>query len=297
MENLISVIINFHNGEKYLENSLKSVLEQNYKNLEIILWDNASTDDSKKVVNKFNDIRIRYFRNSIKDELYKARNKAISESKGTFIAFLDCDDWWEKDYLSSRKKFFKNKYFDFFYSNTNFFLEKKKKKKLYKKFSLPSGKIYSLLSKDYFIIISGVIFRKELFQKFGNFNENYNIIGDFDFIMKISRFCNAHAINLPLINYRVHDDNFSKINSKMFYEEYKSWFEENKKKIENFDFNKNILFHENRLNFLEISYLLKDSKKNFIVFMKIIKHNNLIEKIKFLILFFTPKKIHKFIRK
>ena len=66
MENLISVIINFHNGEKYLENSLKSVLEQNYKNLELILWDNASTDDSKKVVNKFNDIRIRYFRNSNK---------------------------------------------------------------------------------------------------------------------------------------------------------------------------------------------------------------------------------------
>ena len=52
----------------------------------------------------------------------------------------------------------------------------------------------------------------------------------------------------------------------MFYEEYKSWFEENKKKIENFDFNKNILFHENRLNFLEISYLLKDSKKKFYSF-------------------------------
>ena len=134
MENLISVIINFHNGEKYLENSLKSVLEQNYKNLEIILWDNASTDDSKKVVNKFNDIRIRYFRNSKKDELYKARNKAISESKGTFIAFLDCDDWWEKDYLSSRKKFFKNKYFDFFIQIQTFF--GKKKKKIIQKFPL-----------------------------------------------------------------------------------------------------------------------------------------------------------------
>ena len=53
-----------------------------------------------------------------------------------------------------------------------------------------------------------MIFRKELFQRFGKFNENYNILGDFDFIMKISSFSNAHALNLPLLNYRVHDENF-----------------------------------------------------------------------------------------
>ena len=130
MESLISIIINFHNGEKYLESSLKSVLEQNYKNFEIILWDNASTDESKKIIKNFKDKRIKYFRNSNKDELYKARNKAISHSKGEFIAFLDCDDWWEKDYLSSRKEFFVNKSFDFFYCNSNFFLERNKKKKI-----------------------------------------------------------------------------------------------------------------------------------------------------------------------
>ena len=65
----------FITEKSILENSLKSVLEQNYKNLEIILWDNALTDDSKKVVNKFNDIRIRYFRNSKKDELIKQEIK------------------------------------------------------------------------------------------------------------------------------------------------------------------------------------------------------------------------------
>ena len=297
MKNLISVIINFHNGEKYLKNSVKSVIEQNYKNFELILWDNASTDNSKLIISNFEDNRIKYFRNPIKDDLYKARNKALSHSEGKFIAFLDCDDWWEKDYLSSREQFFEDENFDFYYCNANYFFEKKRKKKLYKNYTLPSGRIYSSLSKDYFIIISGVIFRKELFQKFGKFNENYNIIGDFDFIMKISSFSNAHALNLPLINYRVHDENFSKLNNKIFYEEYKSWFEENKKKLKNFDFKENIFLHENRLHFLEISFLLKNSKKNFGIFKKIIKHNNFIEKVKFLILFFSPKGIHKFIRK
>ncbi len=297
MENLISIIINFHNGEKYLENSLKSVLKQDYKNFELILWDNASTDNSKKIIDNFKDKRIKYFQNSIKDNLYKARNKAISQSKGDLIAFLDCDDWWEKDYLSSREIFFKNKNFDFYYCNTNLYFEKKRKIKLYKNFSLPSGKIYSFLSKDYFIIISGVIFRKELFQKFGKFNENYNIIGDFDFLMKISSICNAHAISLPLINYRIHDENFSKLNTEIFYKEYKTWFEENKKIKKNFDFNKNIINYEKRLSFLEISFLINNSKKNLRVFKKIIQHKNFLQKIKFLILFFSPKILHKFLKK
>ena len=84
MKNLISVIINFHNGEKFLEESVKSVLDQNYKDLELILWDNASTDNSKNIVDNFQDKRIKYYKNSNKDKLYKARNKAISYSNGKF---------------------------------------------------------------------------------------------------------------------------------------------------------------------------------------------------------------------
>ena len=99
MKNLISVIINFHNGEKYLKNSVKSVIEQNYKNFELILWDNASTDNSKNIVEKFQEKKMKYFRHPIKENLYKARNRAIDVSSGQLIAFLDCDDWWEEDYL------------------------------------------------------------------------------------------------------------------------------------------------------------------------------------------------------
>ena len=66
MKNLISVIINFHNGGKYLKNSVKSVIEQNYKNFELILWDNASTDNSEYVISNFDDNRIRYFEIQLK---------------------------------------------------------------------------------------------------------------------------------------------------------------------------------------------------------------------------------------
>ena len=249
MENLISVIINFHNGEKYLEYSLKSVLEQNYKNLELILWDNASTDDSKKVVNKFNDIRIRYFRNSKKDELYKARNKAISESKGTFIAFLDCDDWWYDDFLSSRKIFFDDEKYKLSYSNSDIYFEKSNKYELHTKKKLKSGKIYDFLSRDYLVRISSLVVRKESLEEINFFNPDFNIIGDFDAVMKICKDGEAYAIQKTLLCVRIHGKNFHDENRQMFFQEYKKWFFSQKN--DNF-FNKNRLYFLRKLIHLYI---------------------------------------------
>ena len=296
MKILVSVIVNYHNGEKYLEDCIKSIENQDYKDIEIILWDNASTDNSKKIVEKFNNTKIKYFRNPIKENLYKARNKAIKESSGDLIAFLDCDDWWEKNYLSSREKFFNDSKIDFFYSNTNVFFERKKRNKLYRKFKLPSGNIFSSLSKDYFIIISGTIFRKGIFLKYGNFNEDYNIIGDYDFIMKISKNCNAHAIDLPLLNYRVHQNNFLKKHTKLYYEEYKDWYEREKKQNDEF-FQKYNNFFKNKLEYIENIFLIENQNKSIFLFSKILNHKVFFEKIKLLILFFLPKSLFKFLRK
>ena len=293
----VSVIVNFHNGEKYLKKCLDSIIEQNYKNIEIILWDNGSNDGSSNLIKTYRDDRIKYIFNKNKVSLYKARNQAIMYSSGEFIAFLDSDDWWEKDYLSSREIFFSNPDFDFFYSNTNFFYEKLNKYKIYKNYDLPNGNIFNNLSKDYFLIISGVIFRRDIFKNFGLFNESYNIIGDFEFLMKISQFCKAHSSNIPMLNYRVHENNFSKLHSKMFYEEFKNWFNKNILEDKNKNYLNNIKNFSAKLSYLEISNLILNEKKNFNLFIKILKHVSLKQKIKFIILFFTPKKFFKYLKK
>ena len=297
MDKKITVIVNFHNGEQYLSECIDSILNQTYKNLEIILWDNFSNDKSFEIIKKYSDKRIKYFYNKKKETLYKARNTAILASTGDLIAFLDCDDWWERDYISSRAKFFSDDNYSYFYCNANFYYEKKKKKKLYKSYFLPEGKIYNSLSKDYFIIISGVIFKREIFLKSGMFNEKLNIIGDYDFIMKISKLYNAHALNIPLLNYRVHQKNFSKLHSEMFFKEYNDWFNENYNALNNHEFFKYINFFKNKLSYLEISHLLLNDKKNLFIFKKILKHNIFLEKLKFIILFLSPKKFFKFLKK
>ena len=90
---LVSIIMNCYNGQKYLENSVRSVLKQTYRNWELIFWDNCSTDNSSKIIKKFKDKRIKYFRGNKLVNLYSARNLAVKKAKGIFVSFLDTDDW------------------------------------------------------------------------------------------------------------------------------------------------------------------------------------------------------------
>ena len=106
MNKLISVIINCYNGEKYVKNAIQSVIRQKYQNWELIFWDNQSTDNSKKIFKSFSDERLKYFYSENNTTLYEARNNASKIAKGEYIGFIDCDDEWYDDYLSSRKTFF-----------------------------------------------------------------------------------------------------------------------------------------------------------------------------------------------
>ena len=293
MTKKISVIVNCHNGEKYLYKCISSILDQKYKNLELIFYDNFSSDNSKNIISKFKDIRIRYFFSDKKLPLYEARNKAIKFSSGEIIAFLDVDDWWDEEYLSSRAEEFDNETYDYYYSNVYLFYEKNKSYKKYKNYILPSGKLFNFLAKDYFIIISGLMLKKKIFDQIGYFNESFNIIGDFDLVMRISKNYRAHSINEPLIYYRYHKNNFSKLNSEMFFNEYKLWYED-KIKSNDKDFFQNVKYFEKKLNSLEIINLLTNKKKNFYLLKKILIFPNSAKKLQYLIAFFIPKKIIKY---
>ena len=127
MDKKVSVIVNCHNGEKYLSKCIISILNQKYENLEIIFYDNFSNDRSKEIISSFEDKRIKYIYSNNKLSLYQARNKALEHVLGELIAFLDVDDWWDKNYLNSRKDAFNNKKYDIFYNNVFMFYENKKK--------------------------------------------------------------------------------------------------------------------------------------------------------------------------
>ena len=93
---MISVIIPIYNVEKYLTKCIESVINQTYKNLEIILVNDGSTDNSKEIIDKYSSIdsRIKVI-NKKNGGLSDARNVGIELAKGEYITFLDSDDWIE----------------------------------------------------------------------------------------------------------------------------------------------------------------------------------------------------------
>ena len=100
---LVSVIMNCFNGERYLRDSIDSVISQTYKNWEIIFWDNQSNDKSAKIFKNYKDDRLKYYcAPSHIEVLYRARNYALKKAKGEFIAFLDVDDWWLPEKLEKQ---------------------------------------------------------------------------------------------------------------------------------------------------------------------------------------------------
>ncbi|MBS1533910.1 MAG: glycosyltransferase family 2 protein [Bacteroidetes bacterium] len=98
-----SVIIPVYNKAAFIENTIKSVLEQGFDNFELILINDGSTDESEKVIQQFSDPRIRYYFKK-NEGVSSARNFGIELSTAPYIAFLDADDYWYPDFLAQMKR-------------------------------------------------------------------------------------------------------------------------------------------------------------------------------------------------
>jgi len=97
---MFSVVLPLHNKESHVKRSIDSILNQTFATFELIVVDDASTDGSLRVVEQYNDPRIRIFRRDTPGPGgYAARNLGIREAQHPWIAFLDADDAWEPDYL------------------------------------------------------------------------------------------------------------------------------------------------------------------------------------------------------
>ena len=226
---LISIIMNCYNGEKYLSESIKSVLSQTYQNWELIFWDNKSDDKSAEIFKIYKDKRFKYFYANEHTSLYKARNLAIEKSKGDFISFLDVDDLWINNKLELQIPYFNNPDVGVVFSNVWMIKKDKKKKKLFMKKKLPRGNIYDELIDNYSVIIVTTVIRKKLYLKSKKkFDERFSIVGDFDLFTRLSKMCLYESIQEPLAFYRLHGKNFSTINKEKEVEEFELWMRENK---------------------------------------------------------------------
>lgn len=104
-EGLVSIIMPSWNTEQFIGESIRSVLNQTYKNWELLIVDDCSSDNTDEIVASFSDPRIKYIKARKNKGAALARNKALRIAKGEWIAFLDSDDLWMPDKLEKQLEF------------------------------------------------------------------------------------------------------------------------------------------------------------------------------------------------
>lgn len=203
----VSVIMNCYNCSKYLREAIDSVYSQTYKDWEIIFWDDASTDNSAEIATGY-DGRLRYFRGDKAASLHAARNLALREARGEYIAFLDCDDMWLPEKLEMQVPLFeKDRKIGLVYSNGYKLDHQGLTRVIYKKIQ-PSGNIFRKLLGRYNLCLPTVMISKEALDSLGHwFDESFRISGDSDLFLRIAH--NWEAIYAPAVTaiYREHGGN------------------------------------------------------------------------------------------
>lgn len=118
MAGLVSIIMPSYNTASFIAESIQAVLDQSYKDWELIIVDDCSTDDTDEVVKPYlSDERIKYLKNEKNSGAAVSRNRALRAAKGNWIAFLDSDDLWMPDKLKKQVSFMEKNGYHFSYTN------------------------------------------------------------------------------------------------------------------------------------------------------------------------------------
>ncbi|MBU1047346.1 MAG: glycosyltransferase [Candidatus Omnitrophica bacterium] len=204
-EPLISVIVPTYNRAHFLKEAIESVLAQTYKNLEIIIVDDGSTDNTSKLVEKFTDKRIIYLHQDNKG-VSVARNRGIQRAKGEYISFLDSDDIWLPQKLQKQLEVFKTSRFNpgVVYTGIQY-MDHNGNPKKQKKLSKYRGNIFNkLLRKNIAGIGSTMLVKRECFDKCGLFDENLPSREDLDILIRISQYFAVDYVPEFLTLERIH---------------------------------------------------------------------------------------------
>ena len=202
----VSIITATYNSEKNIHHCLQSIINQSYKDIEIVVIDGNSTDNTLQVIREiFKNIKIEYKLISESDSgIYDALNKGIKNSTGDIIGFLHSDDFFPSNYIiqSITNEFSKQKC-DGLYANLNYVNSNKSDKitrvwipALFKKYKLKYG---------WMAPHPTLYLTRHVYDEIGLFNTSYRISADYDFILRLfkSNFYKIHYLNKAIVHMRL----------------------------------------------------------------------------------------------
>lgn len=215
----VSVIMNCYNGEEYLREAIASVFAQTFQDWEIVFYDNASTDGSVAIARSFGP-RVRCFTRGVNVKLGEARNEAIQQARGKFIAFLDCDDIWLPAKLERQMPLFGDPEVGLVYCDAVIFNNAGDEKRMFSYRRFATGRCFEILLVDYFMSMQTVILRRSALEGESHwFDPRFNAIEEADLFRRIAYRWKIDMVNEPLGKWRVHSGSITWSKAHLFAEE------------------------------------------------------------------------------
>jgi len=198
---LVSIIVPTHNYGEYVSDAINSALNQTYKNIELLVIDDGSTDDTRAIVARFEGQLSYYFQEN--GGVSSARNFGVRQAKGEFVVFLDSDDMLHEDYVEETLTLLQqqSQTVGFVYTQLQNF-EANSDVSDFAAYSLHELKINNYIP-------SGSLIRGHLARRF-HYNERFSMLEDWDYYLTLAE--NGFVgllLNKPLIHYRQHLDSRS----------------------------------------------------------------------------------------
>lgn len=206
---LVSVVIPVYNREGTIVQCLKSVLNQTYKNIEVLVIDDGSTDNSAMLVNGFNDKRIRLISYSDNKGANYARNCGIGMCKGKYIAFQDSDDIWAENKLESQINFMKEKGFEASFSPYYIIETQEIIPTNYKELSADCRKVKQKLTLGNVIGTPTLIVSRKVIGQVGVFDDEMPRLQDYEYVIRIVKKYEIGCFDKPLVYVTVSGERIS----------------------------------------------------------------------------------------
>ena len=199
---LVSVVIATYNMARFLPLALRSALDQGYRNIEVLVIDDGSQDDTQAVMVPFlEDRRVRYVYQQNSGQA-AAKNRGIREGRGEYVAFLDADDMWVPDKLEQQMPLFlRSPAVGIVYSRFAYIDEAGRELRI-EDYDLFRGRVSGPLLIRNFIGFGTSVVRKECFDCLGAFDESIGMGIDYDLWLRFSTQYEFDYVDFPLLRYR-----------------------------------------------------------------------------------------------
>ncbi|MGF1673846.1 MAG: glycosyltransferase [Rivularia sp. (in: cyanobacteria)] len=199
----ISVIVPVFNGERTIEETIKSILNQTFSNIEIIIINDGSTDTTLEIVENILDSRIKIF-SYPNGGLSASRNRGISQAKGEYISFIDADDLWTPDKLELQWQALQlNPQAAVAYSWTDYIDESSKFIKSGRRIKVNGDAFSQLLITNFLENGSNPLIRQNALEKVGGFDESLAAAEDKDMWLRLAANYEFVCVEKPQILYRI----------------------------------------------------------------------------------------------